>query len=54
MPDAWPAILAIALVIIALVNCGCYAVKKRREKKMRIDRRIENNESTKNHMDFQQ
>ena len=40
MPDAWPAILAIALVIIGLVNAGCYAVRKRREKKMRIDRRV--------------
>ena len=54
MPDAWPAILAITGVIIGLVWSGCYAVRKRRGKKMRIDRRIENNESTKNHMDFQQ
>ena len=38
IPDAWPAILAIAVVIIGLVNAGCYAVKKRRGKRINIQR----------------
>ena len=39
MPEQWPAIFAIALVIIGLVGSGCYAVKKRRQRKKRIERR---------------
>ena len=41
MPDAWPAILAIAGVIIGLVWAGCYAVHKRRQGKIKIQRRLE-------------